>query len=95
MKRIPISRLKIDVEFVRDLGFSQASRQVIEAAVALAKGFLLETVAEGVEDEESAALLAQIGVSHVQGFHHSRPRPVGELVEPSSSDQLHLCPGEH
>jgi PAS domain S-box-containing protein len=80
LKRLPIDRLKIDVEFVRDLHSSRASQHVVKAVVALAQGFDLDTVAEGVEDEESAKMLVEFGVTHVQGHLFGEPEPVSEVV---------------
>jgi EAL domain-containing protein (putative c-di-GMP-specific phosphodiesterase class I) len=73
LKQLPIDYLKIDIEFVRDLVHSMASRKVVEAIVNLAHGFDLQTVAEGVEDEETLSLLRGLGVDFAQGFHLGRP----------------------
>jgi PAS domain S-box-containing protein len=73
LKQLPIDYLKIDIEFVRDLAHSVASRKVVEAIVNLAHGFELQTVAEGVEDQETLELLRTLGVDYVQGYHLGRP----------------------
>jgi PAS domain S-box-containing protein len=73
LKQLPIDYLKIDIEFVRDLAHSVASRKVVEAIVNLAHGFELQTVAEGVEDEETLELLRGLGVDYAQGYHLGRP----------------------
>jgi hypothetical protein len=73
LKQLPIDYLKVDIEFVRDLRQSGASRKVVEAIVNLARGFDLETVAECVEDEESLVLLRELGVDYAQGYHIGRP----------------------
>ena len=75
LKQIPVDYLKIDIEFVRDLTTDAASRHVVEAVVALARGFKLETVAEGVEDAETLDLLRELGVDFGQGYHIARPAP--------------------
>lgn len=80
LKRMQIDQLKIDVEFVRDLTSSRASQHVVRAVVSLAEGLGLETVAEGVEDAETLALLEGYGVTHVQGFHLARPGPIAEVI---------------
>ena len=80
LKKLSIHRLKIDVEFVRDLHSSVASQHVVKAVVALAEGFNLDTVAEGVEDEESAIMLEEYGVNFVQGFYYGRPGPIDEML---------------
>jgi PAS domain S-box-containing protein len=76
LKKLQVNRLKIDVEFVRDLHSSRASQNVVQAVVSLAQGFGLDTVAEGVEDEDSFALLRQFGVTHVQGYYLGNPQMI-------------------
>jgi EAL domain-containing protein (putative c-di-GMP-specific phosphodiesterase class I) len=76
LKRLPISYLKIDMEFVRDLVTNPANQHVVRAIVSLAQAFGLQTIAEGVEDEETLQLLADEGVDYAQGFHLGRPAPL-------------------
>jgi PAS domain S-box-containing protein len=76
LKRLPVDYLKIDVEFVRDLRTNVASRHVVEAVVSLAEAFGQRTVAEGVEDEETLALIGAMGVDLAQGFAIGRPVPL-------------------
>jgi PAS domain S-box-containing protein len=80
LKKLEIAQLKIDVEFIRDLESSDASRHVVKAVVSLAEGLGLDTVAEGVEDEETLALLVEYGVTHAQGYHIGRPGPLSEVL---------------
>jgi PAS domain S-box-containing protein len=86
LKQIPVDYLKLDIEFVRDLATSSASRHVVHAILTLARDFNLQTVAEGVEDAETLALVRSLGVDFAQGFHIARPaafseRP-GDLRQP-------------
>lgn len=76
LKRLPVDTLKIDIEFVRDLASDTGSQHVVQTVVNLAQGFDLETVAEGVEDEETLALLREFGVDYAQGYHFGRPAPL-------------------
>jgi diguanylate cyclase (GGDEF)-like protein/PAS domain S-box-containing protein len=78
LKQIPVDYLKIDIEFVRDLVRNSASRHVVQALVALAKDFGVQTVGEGVEDAETLELLAALGVDYAQGYHIARPAPFAE-----------------
>ena len=73
LKQIPVDFLKIDIEFVRDLARNDASRHVVQALVALANDFGVQTVGEGVEDGQTLELLAELGVDYAQGFHIARP----------------------
>jgi EAL domain-containing protein (putative c-di-GMP-specific phosphodiesterase class I) len=79
LKRLPITDLKIDIEFVRDLTESNASQEVVRAVVSLARGFGQRTVAEGVEDSETMDLLRELGVDCAQGFAIARPAPVADV----------------
>ena len=76
LKHLPMDFLKIDREFVRDAGSSDADQHVIRAIVGLARGFGLQTIAEGVEDQQTLDLLRELGVDHAQGFHIGRPAQV-------------------
>jgi PAS domain S-box-containing protein len=76
LKRLPISYLKIDIEFVRDLVTNPANLHVVRAIVSLAQAFGLQTIAEGVEDEPTLQLLSDEGVDYAQGFHLGRPAPL-------------------
>ena len=76
LKQLSVDYLKIDVEFVRDLASSPASRHVVEAVVALSRAFSLQTVGEGVENGETLALLQDLGVDFAQGFHIGAPAPI-------------------
>jgi EAL domain-containing protein (putative c-di-GMP-specific phosphodiesterase class I) len=76
LKQLPIDYLKIDVEFVSDLASNTASRHVVQAVVALARAFSLQTVGEGVEDAETLTLLRELGVDYAQGYHIARPAPL-------------------
>jgi EAL domain-containing protein (putative c-di-GMP-specific phosphodiesterase class I) len=78
LKQIPVDYLKIDIEFVRDLATNAASRHVVQAVVALAHDFAIQTVAEGVEDAPTLALLREMGVDFAQGYHIARPAPFDE-----------------
>jgi PAS domain S-box-containing protein len=80
LKRLSVDYLKIDIEFVRDLPTNVASQHVVSAVVTLARGFGQKTVAEGVEDEETRAILLDLGVDYAQGYLIARPRPVSEVL---------------
>jgi PAS domain S-box-containing protein len=80
IKRFPIDYLKIDREFVSDLATNAASSHVVEAVVALARGFGQQTVAEGVEDRAMLPQLALMGVDLAQGYALGRPQPADEVL---------------
>ncbi|MDA0181610.1 EAL domain-containing protein [Solirubrobacter phytolaccae] len=84
LKRLPVDYLKIDIDFVRDLPQNPASQHVVRAVVSLARGFGQKTVAEGVEDAETLALLCELGVDYGQGYHIGRPAPLSDTLRYSA-----------
>jgi PAS domain S-box-containing protein len=76
LKTVPVTYLKIDIDFVRDLGSNPANQHLVRAIVGLADGFGYKTIAEGVEDAETLALLTDYGVDFAQGFYLGRPAPI-------------------
>jgi PAS domain S-box-containing protein len=76
LQKLPITFLKIDIEFVRDLATNAGSQHLVKAIVNIAQGFGQQTIAEGVEDAETLELLREYGVDLAQGFHLGRPQPL-------------------
>jgi PAS domain S-box-containing protein len=76
LKRLPITVLKIDIDFVRDLVANPQNQHVVKAIVNLAQGFGRQTVAEGVEDQATLELLEEYGVDYAQGYAIGRPAPI-------------------
>jgi EAL domain-containing protein (putative c-di-GMP-specific phosphodiesterase class I) len=76
LKRLPLESLKIDIEFIRDLPRSTANQHIVQSIVQLARGFGYDTIAEGVEDEETLSLLRTYGVDYAQGYHLGVPAPL-------------------
>ena len=78
LKQIPVDYLKLDIEFVRDLTTNSASGHVVQAIVALAREFGVQTVAEGVEEAGTLKILSRLGVDLAQGYHIGRPAPFSQ-----------------
>ena len=79
LKELPVQHLKIDIEFIRELPSSPTDQRLVGALVQFAKAFGQETVAEGIEDSDTLALVRAFGVDYAQGFHIGEPA----LVESS------------
>lgn len=73
LKELPIQHLKLDIEFIRELPTSPTDQRLVQAMVQFAKAFGQETVAEGVEDAETLALVRAFEVDYAQGFHIGEP----------------------
>ena len=76
---LPISELKIDRSFVRDLGVSPQSSAVVTAIIALARSLGLRVIAEGVETLRQMEVLHRLGVVVMQGYLFSRPVSATDL----------------
>jgi diguanylate cyclase (GGDEF)-like protein len=79
LRQLPIDELKIDKSFVLGMSTSQNESFIARSIVELAHNLGLRVVAEGVEDEVTRDLLAQMGCDKVQGFLVSRPLPEDRL----------------
>jgi len=76
---LPISELKIDRSFVRDLGITPQSSAVVTAIIALARSLGLRVIAEGVENLRQMEVLHRLGCGVMQGFLFSRPIPPDDI----------------
>ncbi len=79
LKRFEVERLKIDQTFVRRLTDDVQDQAIVRAIVQMASSLNLSTVAEGVEDGATLALLGELGCQQGQGFHWSPAVPASEF----------------
>ena len=79
LKRLPITRLKLDRSFVRDLPGDPEDAAIASATLSLARDLGLEVVAEGVENEAQRDYLRERGCRVIQGYLVSRPQPAEVL----------------
>jgi diguanylate cyclase (GGDEF)-like protein len=86
VKRLPITSLKIDKLFVRDLVSSRTDAAIATAILSFAKSLQLVTVAEGVETPEQLQWLRSAGCAYAQGFLFSKAVPA-EAIELQLRDQ--------
>lgn len=73
LKRFPVSKLKIDQSFVHDLLVDEDDKVIVTAITALAKSLSLTCIAEGVENNEQATLLREMGCDQIQGYWLAKP----------------------
>ncbi len=79
LKKLPISKLKIDKSFIEDLSSSNDSAIIIKSVIALAHSLNLTVIAEGVETKEQKDFLLKNGCENIQGYLYSKPLPKDEL----------------
>ena len=68
LKRIPVSRLKIDRAFIRDVLGRREDTAIVEAVIYLARSFDIAVIAEGVETEAQLSFLRGHGCQEAQGY---------------------------
>ncbi len=79
LRSFPLSKIKIDRAFVKDLGASEASDIIIRSVIDIAKTLKMATTAEGVETKKQLDCLAALGCTEAQGYLLSRPVPVAQV----------------
>ena len=80
LKRLPLSQLKIDQSFVRDIADDTSDRAIVRTIIAMAHGLNLDVIAEGVETAQQRQLLLEKGCSHFQGYLFSKPVPIEQFA---------------
>jgi diguanylate cyclase (GGDEF)-like protein len=80
LRQLPVSMLKIDGSFVRDILKDPRAESLVLAIAQLARSMSIVTVAEYVETEEIRALVATLGVDYGQGFALGKPRPFVDVL---------------
>jgi len=81
LKSFPISRLKIDQSFVRDLCASADDQAITCAIISLSHQLDMKVIAEGVETEQQRRFLHVNGCDEVQGYLFSCPVPAEEIAD--------------
>lgn len=91
IRRLPITRLKVDRSFVTHVDDDPEQQRMIAAIVTMAERLGLETLAEGVENAGEHAMLSQLGCRHVQGFGIARPMPFVDTIGWMETHMSKLC----
>lgn len=79
LKHFPVTRLKVDQTFVRDLAEDRDDAAIVLAIISMAHSLRLPVVAEGVETAEQTSYLQLHGCEEAQGYAFSKPLPAAEI----------------
>jgi EAL domain-containing protein (putative c-di-GMP-specific phosphodiesterase class I) len=81
LAEMTFDKIKIDRSFVRTLRDKPQSAKIVDAIVGLSRSLGVDTVAEGVETEEEALALQQLGCIHGQGYLFGKPMRAQDLED--------------
>jgi EAL domain-containing protein (putative c-di-GMP-specific phosphodiesterase class I) len=79
LRRLPVSVIKIDISFVRDMLISADDLSIVEGVIGLAKSFKRDVIAEGVESVDHGCALLQLGCDLAQGYGIAKPMPASDI----------------
>ncbi|WP_446743739.1 putative bifunctional diguanylate cyclase/phosphodiesterase [Silvibacterium acidisoli] len=80
LHELPIQTLKIDHSFIDRIAEPDGSYAIVQAIISMSHSLGLEVVAEGVEREEQAAILRELGCDVLQGFLYALPQTAEETA---------------
>jgi len=81
LRAFPIDIIKIDREFVQDIGEDEQDAKLVSAILLMGRELGKEVIAEGVESQKQLEFLSQRDCHMIQGFLFSRPLPESEYLE--------------
>jgi len=81
LKKLPVSEIKIDKSFIKDMELDSSDTVIVRSTIALGQNLGMKVVAEGVENLEIWKLLTTLGCDASQGYYMSRPLAAEALDE--------------
>jgi EAL domain-containing protein (putative c-di-GMP-specific phosphodiesterase class I) len=81
LKDFPLTRLKIDRSFVRDVCGNRHSAAIVRGVITIGRSLGLDVIAEGIEAEEQVARLRECGCASGQGYFYGRPMPARDFAD--------------
>ena len=81
LKKLPITKLKIDHSFIHDIPHDSNDMAIVDAIIALSKALSLEIIAEGVETREQLDFLINHHCNQGQGYYFSKPLSVADTAK--------------
>ena len=87
LTQLPIDALKIDQRFVREISNGHQAKAIIKGVVGMALNMGLKVTAEGVENQDQAMFLRDLGCHEGQGFFYSKPLSSGDMEQYLENEQ--------
>lgn len=80
LRELRVQRIKIDKSFIQGISHDQQLQRVVRSIVELCHTFRFTVTGEGIEDENDAQQLIDLGCDHAQGYWYGKPMPVPALI---------------
>ncbi len=79
LKEVQVDRIKLDLHFLTETGDPEKGRIIVQHIIQMAHSLGMELIAEGVEREEQAQFLHDLGCTEMQGYFYYKPMPSDEF----------------
>ena len=80
LKKLPVTKLKIDQSFVRDIETDENDAAIVRSIIGLGHHFKLKVISEGTETREQLEFLRANGCDQIQGYYFSKPLPADQFA---------------
>jgi EAL domain-containing protein (putative c-di-GMP-specific phosphodiesterase class I) len=81
LHHFPIDTLKIDQSFIRSMNSAPSSLVLVKAIIGLARNLNMKVIAEGIETEQEASIIRDLGCEECQGFWFAKPLPLEDALK--------------
>jgi diguanylate cyclase (GGDEF)-like protein/PAS domain S-box-containing protein len=95
LKQFPVSKLKVDRSFIRDVAINPDDAAITTAIISMAKSLNLKVIAEGVEDEAQMTLLRAHHCDEIQGYYFSKPLAPEDAAVKLRGAAVHALSASH
>jgi len=95
LKHFPVSKLKIDRSFVREVAANPDDAAITTAIISMAKSLNLKVIAEGVEDEAQMSFLRAHQCDEIQGYYFSKPLAPEEAADKLRGSAVQALSASH
>ncbi len=81
LQQLPVSHLKIDGSFIKDLETNKFNQVAVQSIVEIAKFLEIKTIAEFVENQNILDFLKKLKVNYAQGYHTGKPMALADTLK--------------
>ena len=81
LQKMRFDTIKLDMGFLERFSYNDDSKIIISSLIKMAMGLGIDTVVEGVETEDQAEFLKEVGCTKLQGYYYTKPLPLSEVLD--------------